>query len=258
MNKTIQNFCFCTLALGNRYRLMAKELAEDLEKYSPGTSIIIYTDSPNDFKDCQNIIAFKHYQKSILRCVNDKRFVLEKALSIYPVVIYIDADTRILSSIPDNIQWQPGITSLSKNLLQHMKKYLPESLETCKQLASKLDQPDLLDKAKWIGDSLYVVARDEGKEIDFLKTWEIIVSYLELKGQHINDGNIMGLAVAKIGWNVHNEGFEQLTQITNHLDASFNRPPQTFWDTLKMKVGYHYRLNKARLAALRNFAFYYL
>lgn len=39
-------FCFCTLALGKKYRALALLLAKDIEKYSPHTSFVILTDNP--------------------------------------------------------------------------------------------------------------------------------------------------------------------------------------------------------------------
>ena len=36
--------CFCTLALGKRYRSHAFLLAEDIEKHSPGIYLIVLTD----------------------------------------------------------------------------------------------------------------------------------------------------------------------------------------------------------------------
>jgi hypothetical protein len=46
MSQEQKSFCFCTLALGKKYRLLAQQLAKDLEENSPGTSIVIYTDGP--------------------------------------------------------------------------------------------------------------------------------------------------------------------------------------------------------------------
>jgi hypothetical protein len=34
MTNTEKDYCFCTLALGSAYRLMAKELAQDLKTYA--------------------------------------------------------------------------------------------------------------------------------------------------------------------------------------------------------------------------------
>lgn len=41
------NFCFCTLALGKPYRLQAKNLIEDLERYASNHKVIVGTDYPS-------------------------------------------------------------------------------------------------------------------------------------------------------------------------------------------------------------------
>jgi hypothetical protein len=45
----------------------------------------------------------------------------------------------------------------------------------------------------------------------------------------------------------------------NHLKFSSgkNRIQKTFFEQLKLRVDYHYRLNKTRLEALSNIKFYY-
>lgn len=253
-----KDFCFCTLALGYRYRLMAQKLAEDLLHYAPQTQLIVYTDCPKDFNNNLNVLAFKHTQQGTLRCVNDKRFLLQKALSIYPATIYIDADTRIIDNMPEKTQWSPGITACQKNLIEHLHKREPKSLDFLRKTASKLGiTPNIWEQVKWVGESIYVITRDNGKEIEFLETWGIIVDYLELNNLHLNDGNIMGIAAAKVGWTIHKEGWREINQIRKHLDASYNRPVMNFWQSWQQRFGYHYRLNRLRLKALKNFKFYY-
>ncbi|NES87152.1 MAG: hypothetical protein F6K10_40810 [Moorea sp. SIO2B7] len=255
MNKQEKDFCFCTLALGSSYRKMAKELASDLEKYSPGTFIYIYTDQPEEFREQKNILAFKHYQKGIQRCSNDRRLVIEKVLSKFPIAIHIDADTKLLGNIPDNLEYSPGITGCYENLIKHVSKYRPQSMGIIKNVASKLNIP--LENANWIGESLYIVARDGGREKEFLKMWGLIASYLELKGMHGGDGNVMGLAAAKVGWKIErSDSWETVNKLREHLDAS-HQIKRTSWDNLKRRLGYHYRLNKARFTALKDFDFYY-
>lgn len=258
MTQREQDYCFCTLALGSRYRLMARELAGDLVKYAPGTPLVVFTDHPDEFIPQTNVKAFKHVQQSTLRCVNDKRFLLQKALSMYRVAIHIDADTRIFAAVPNQVEWPPGMTARTENLLKHLQKNCPQYIDTLKTVASKLDISDsTLENAEWIGESIYVIARDGGKEKEFLSLWGAIANYMELQDMHPNDGNLMGLAAAKVGWKVNSNGWKELSQIRKHLDASFNRPPQTFRESLIQRLGYHYRLNKARLRALKDFNFYY-
>jgi len=258
MTQEQEKFCFCTLALGQRYRDISKELAKDLETNAPGTSLVIYTEKPDDFSRYKNVMAFKHHQQGVLHCYNDKRFLCQKAISLFPVAIYIDADTRILESLPQDIEWKAGMTGRHKNLVEHVSKYRASSLPILKKLADKLNiSDDSFNNCRWIGESLFIIVRDSGKEIDFLETWGKVSRYAELKGMHAGEGSLMGLAAAKVEWVIDSEVWEKISGVTQHWDASRSKPKQTYWDKLQKRMGYHYRLNKTRMMALRDFEFYY-
>ncbi|HAC63343.1 MAG TPA: hypothetical protein DCF68_07320 [Cyanothece sp. UBA12306] len=253
--KTKKKFCFCTLAIGYRYRLMAKNLAQDLASYSPGTSFYILTDNLRDFSQQKNVVAFRYHRRGIQHCYNDRRFIFEQALADFPVAIHIDADTKILGELPDDLDAPPGVTGIHENLIEHISKYRPDRFENIRKIAEKLDIP--LEKSQWIGESLLIVAQDGGKEKEFIKLWGLIATYAELKGIYSGQGNLMGLAAAKIGWEVStNSSWKTLYQLTKHLDASHS-VKRSFWEQLQRRIGYHYRLNKERLLALKDFDFYY-
>lgn len=247
-------FCFCTLALGGKYRKLTKQLAGDLEKYSPGTLLVVYTDEPSELSNVSNILAYKYRQQGILNCYHDRRAVIEKALTKLQVTIHIDADTRIVDHLPD-IEYFPGIIGRTENLLEHITKYTPERLKAVESVASKLEIA--LDKVNYVGESLYVVGKDRGKEKEFVKYWGLIGRYLELHGIHGGDGNAIGLAAAKVGWTVKNDGWKQLQKLTTHLDASYENTPEVWSKKLNRKFAFHYRLNLARITALKNFNFFY-
>jgi hypothetical protein len=115
------------------------------------------------------------------------------------------------------------------------------------------------EEAQWVGESLFIITRDEGKEQDFLKIWSKLATYSELRGMYSGEGSIMGLAATKVGWQIDKRDiWDSLRQIAQHLDASRERSKESFWDHLKSRIGYYYRLNKMRLIALTDFSFYYL
>jgi hypothetical protein len=251
-----KDFCFCTLALGKKYRILAKQLAENLSTYSAKTKLVVLSDRPQDFQNCQNVLAFEHHQQGILYCFNDKRFVLEKALEYFEAAIHIDADTRIISTVSPDLHWQPGITAgHQENLVEHVQKYTPERLSLLNRVADKLGIA--IANVTYIGESLYIVARDNGKEKEFFKEWGRIAHFLEMNRIHSGDGNLMGLAAAKVGWTVAKEGWEQLNQVRQHLDASYQEEELSSVEKMRRRFGYHYRLNRARLMALRNVSFFY-
>ncbi len=253
MNPTKNRFCFCTLALGQKYRILAKQLAQDIEKFFPGTCLVVGTEQPKFFESCANVYAFQFRQRGILHCYHDKRFVIEKALLQYSTAIAIDADTRITEAIPTNLEWKPGLTGRSINIIEHVKRRNLDRLPTLELLANKLNLA--LENVFWVGESLLIVSQDNGKEIEFLKQWGKIGTYLELKGIHAGSGNAIGLAAATIGWTIHQEGWNELRNVTNHIDAS--RQKKSSWEIWQRRLGYHYRLNMTRLKALISFDFYY-
>ncbi len=51
MTQSTPDFCFCTLAIGTRYRQHALLLAEDLEQYAPKPPFIVLTDKPQALKE---------------------------------------------------------------------------------------------------------------------------------------------------------------------------------------------------------------
>lgn len=257
MSQEQERFCFCTLALGKKYRLLTQQLAKDLEKYSPGTCLVIYTDEPEDFSQINNTLAFLHKQQGILHCYNDKRLVIAEALSRFETVICIDADTRIVDDIPNDIQWIPGVTvGHREHLITHVNRYTPARLKPITKVASKLDIN--IDQAEFIGESLVIITQDQGREQEFLKLWGLIGKYLELNGVHAGEGNTIGLAISKMGWKINEDGWQQIRDVVKHLDASHDRSQLSSWDKFKKRFGYHYRLNRARLVALKEFNFYYM
>ena len=256
MIKTTQNFCFSTLAFNEKYRLMAKQISQELQKYAPEIVLIVGTDNPKDFNNLSNVIAFELHQKGILHCYHDKRFVVEKALSMYDVAIQIDADINIVDFPPQNLDYLPSIIGgTEENMINHVQKYTPERLIHIEKVASKLGLD--LSKAQYIGESLMIFSRDNGKEKDFLHYWGEIGTYLELKGIHAGSGNAIGLAALKIGWTIErNQDWETIHKLAVHFDAS-QKIKKSSWEQLQRRLAYHYRLNKTRLKALGNFSFYY-
>lgn len=263
-------FVFCTLAMSRKYCSFAKKLAADLEKYAPGTILVVCTDFPDEFKNFTNVRAFKHSQKGIFFCNNDKRFAIEKALSIVDTVIFIDADTRITASVPENIAFLPGITpDMYLNIAEaENNKARTKELEVIKKLIAKLGLS--IKQVNWISPDLFVIKREDGKEIEFLKEWDRIARYLQLRGFNYRylhqDENTIGLAASQVGLTVRNEGLETLRNIKKHqFVVSSSTEPNTllyklykllFWK-LKRGIGSPYRLSREMLIALKDLKFYF-
>jgi hypothetical protein len=251
------NYCFSMLALMPKYQLLAKSFAKDLEEHSPDIMVVIGTDNPNVFQNCRNVFAFKLIRQGILHCYNDKRFVIEKALTRFKLVIQIDADTRIAGSLPKVINHSPGLAAIHiENLVSHNQKYNPERLSYLYRLADKLKiNPD---DVSYIGESLFSISVDQEKASVFIHQWDLIARYLEMHGIHAGEGNAIGLAAAKAKLEISRPSWlENINQIRQHMDVSQWERRKSMWDRFKQKVDYHYRLNKTRVIALKDFDFYY-
>ena len=129
MTQKQEKFCFCTLALGKRYRLLALELAKDLEKYAPNATFLVLTDNLQDFKEAKNVLALKHQQK--LWCDNDKSFLIEEALSLFDYCICIDADMRVLAPVSSDLKWLPCPSNSHPEWIKGISLVLPTKWLLC-------------------------------------------------------------------------------------------------------------------------------
>ena len=279
MNKNHNNFCFCTLAIGSQYRNLARRLAQDIETFSPKTSFVILTDSPQDFVNQKNVLAFKHRQQGVT-CYHDKRFVISKALSLFPLCIFIDADMRILDVVPPDMEWLPGITARScYSLVKHYlvnRKSPEKSIKDYQVIQNLAKQMDLnLEEVKFVHEFLFTVTKDSGKDQEFLKEWDKIAPYLELNGVYDGEGSAMGLAAAKVGFPIYydynnrflvfkdrvekykmNQG-EEISELSKKYleeQTELEYPRKTLVKKISNKItkpiGLGYRLTRLRLKSL--------
>ena len=206
-------FCFCTLALGKPYRDLALLLAEDISVYAPGIPFVILTDHPDYFSKFKHIQAFNHIQKSV-GCYQDKVYVISKALSLFNSCMFMDADMRILKEFPQ-FQWLPGITARScSSIKKHFATQITNRAKGNKdyliieQSAQKLNLNLEDENICFVNEFLFVVTRDEGKEVHFLNLWEKIGCFFELNGMYDGEGHTIGLAAAKFGLTVRHDPME--------------------------------------------------
>ena len=271
-------YCFCTLALGQNYRNLALTLAQDLAQYAPSIQIVILTDRPQAFQHCPNVLAFDHQQQT-LGCYHDKQFVLKRSLSLFEACIFVDADMRILAAIPAGLVWQPGITAkiVWANIVKHNKNEFEIGL--LRKVAQKLGLK--LEDISFVHECLFVVARDQGKELEFLDQWAKISAYLEMWGHCRGEGSTIGLAAAKVGLTIRRDELEpicffkdkiassavagpmaqqQRAQLLAHQKA-LEYPDRSLFvrviGKLRKVIYYQIRLMGLRIAALKNIEFYY-
>ncbi|MEO1429168.1 MAG: hypothetical protein AAFS12_02470 [Cyanobacteria bacterium J06632_19] len=217
MNLEQKYFCICTYVAGSTYRALAKNLVQDLAKYAPEIPFIIYTDKPQDFENYSNVLVFGHKRQGVLY-YHERRFAIQKALSMFKSCMYIDSDVRICAPIP-NREWLPGITARScTGMIKHFQERINKTdtpsvsalkkFELFKKMANKLDVDIETEKVTWINEFLFVVTRDSGKEEEFFKNWERVGIYAEVNGLHKHPAYAMGLAATKTGLEVRHDVME--------------------------------------------------
>ncbi|MGK7957778.1 MAG: hypothetical protein AB4063_21385 [Crocosphaera sp.] len=261
MTSDSKNFCFATLAIRKAYRDFAKRLADSIAEFSPETKLIVGTDNPKDFKDVTNVIAFKHRQQSPLFPYNDKRWVVAKALQDFSTLVYIDADAQLINDFPNNITWPPGMVvnhDTQRNFAQVIKKFCPQDLPLLTKAAQKIGLKSSLEEIKFPSQSYYILTKDQGKEQDFVKNWDLLARYLAVHScSNVSDGYPIGLAMASVGWNPLPVQQFNLQDIIKPQGSRKTTRPINFSSRVMLKLLYHYRLAKIRLSALKSPRFFY-
>lgn len=228
VNRTHGNLCFCTSASGEKYNLMAKLLAQDLNKFASGYPFLIYTDQPSLFQDSPNVYAVKHRCRGVLP-YHERRFAIWHALSISPSVMYLDADVRICAPVPKTLDFLPGLTarscgSMQKHLegmtkrnpnssaLQH-KKYVFRRMTD--RAGIDIDSPEL----KFINEFLFVVTKHEGRELAFLEHWGELAIYADTLGMHKHPTYAMALAAIKSGFPIYHSEMDGLDFFDDRIET---------------------------------------
>jgi hypothetical protein len=255
MTQTNSDYTFCTLALGHKYSLLAQKMAQNLLQNAPDRKFVVLTDDPKAVSHFPNVIPKAFRQKGILHCYNDKRFAIEHALKFSDTAIMIDVDAGFQERIPA-LDFQPGIEGNFESLVEHVSKFTPERLPSIAKVAQKLNID--YENAVWVGESIFAVTRDGGKERDFLHYWEQIGRYFELHKIYAGEGNAVGLAAAKVGWTpLKSEAWQTLKSLWHHFDASSQRLEPSMLKFWQRRLAFHYRLNLERVKALEDFNFYF-
>jgi len=194
-----ENYCFGTLAVGQRYRKHAQVLAEDIQQHAPGVWLIVLTDRPADFASYPQVRPVRHRLQSV-KGYHDKRFVVAKALETFETCIFLDADVRIIGAVPETMEFLPGITARHGcGILKHntRKNRDSKALPLIRDTAHRLNL-DLQD-VPWLHEFMFAFTRQADLSQDFFDAWEEIANFFQSKGIYGGEGNVMGLAAEKVG-----------------------------------------------------------
>lgn len=226
-SKITDSICFCTSAFGEKYNLLAKLLAQDLEQFAPGYPLVIYTDRPHLFNGNSNVISVKHSCRGVLS-YHERRFAIWHALSIASSAVYLDADVRICAPVPETLSFPPGLAarscgSLQKHLQEQFdKRPISSKLQRKRSVIEKMSQQAGIDiyspKLKFINEFLFVVSPFEGREFEFLKTWGELAIYANALGMHKHPTYAMALAAAKSQFPIHHHEMDGLDFFDDRIE----------------------------------------
>lgn len=210
-------WCFCTLALGEPYRNLAKQLAEDLARYAPGVTFFVLTDNASTLGSLPNVRIALHRKRSVLG-YNDKLCVIHKALKQFDTVIFIDSDTRILA--PINLSediFKPGLKAfLIRNWAYMLETYdtSPQGPEWQKNdlrmMAILKETFGLADNGRQVPcivEFLFAItaSKETGK---FLRKWNELAELCEQNRFFVHEGYAMGLAAKLTGIPIEQHDFK--------------------------------------------------
>jgi len=173
-------------------------LAKDIQQHTQNTALCVLTDQPEYFKEFPHVLAFKHRLQSV-KGYHDKRFVLEKALSLFESCMFLDSDVRIIGAVVKEMNWPPGITARAGcSLLQHIANIKnPKEIQVIEEVAEKLNID--LQKVQWFHEFMFAMRGEGGLETNFFQLWQTISYLFEIRGIYHGEGYAMGLAAAKVG-----------------------------------------------------------
>lgn len=211
------DYCFCTLALGDKYCLLARQLAQDLERFTD-RSLLVLTDRAYLFAGMGNVIAVPHRKRSVLG-YNDKLCVVRKALESYSSCIMLDADMRILAPVTlGEDVLQPGITAYRVRSWEYTVEealsgppapWRTENLRIMKLLRRELGLQQEDHEIPAVVEFLFAFTRTENTE-EFLRSWNKFAEFCERNRFFIHEGFSIGLAAMLNDVPVRRSSFEGL------------------------------------------------
>ena len=227
----LQNYCFCTLAIGHKYRQLASLLAEDIRKYAPNKKFFILTDKAEFFKNYDNVIT-QNYKPISVKFYNDKRLVIQYCLEQFESCVYLDANIRIVDKVPDELNFCEGIVAYSCcSIVKHnTRKRINNQLEKIKKVCSALELD--VDKVKFVHEHCFYVSKNERLD-SFLKYWEKLANYFENYGFYAGEGNWIGIASAKADFPIYYDYDKKLTLFKDNIQLVRKKKKQKTIDNLE-------------------------
>ncbi|MEM9771435.1 MAG: hypothetical protein AAF889_07535 [Cyanobacteria bacterium P01_D01_bin.73] len=214
------NYCICTVAYTETYRELCKLLVRDLEVYAPSRTVIIYTDKASDFEGFGNVVCYEKPLESI-EAYHSRRLTIKKSLETFDFCIYIDSDVRIVEPIDLKFEVQPGLTARSCCSYNNHEKANIAGKEGNKKriwqykifcsMARKMGIDPQDSSLIWVSEFMFIVARDSGREMDFLNLWEQLALYAKIRRDGKAPCKQIALSSSVTGFNIQRNEMPGLT-----------------------------------------------
>ena len=249
----LQNYCFCTLAIGHKYRQLASLLAEDIRKYAPSKKLFILTDKAEFFKNYDNVIT-QNYKPVSVKFYNDKRLVIQYCLEQFESCVYLDANIRIVDKVPEKLNFCEGIVAYSCcSMVKHKTTFssLNDKFEKIKEVCSLLDLD--LDNVKFLNEYFFYVSKNE-KLDSFLKYWEKLAGYFENYGFYSGEGDCIGIASAKADFPIYYDYDKKITFFKDSVELSRKKKKQKTMDNLEYYLDIQRRIEYPKRSLVQKIA----
>lgn len=223
--------CFCTLAIGEPYRVRARQLCID----AAPIPVIVLTDEPGDFEDL-DVHAVAHaatgpmasdYHRLRIQigkgrgaaAYHDKRFALMTGLETFETAILIDADSRLVRR-PTLGRFPPGLALRPvsrESIAEHLERWGSKRLPIFEALAVELfGTSEVLATAHWCSEGCLAVTR-EGRETEFFDTWGRSADFFQSQEMYSGEGGVIGLAAAYAGYSVDFAALDGVLRVFQHV-----------------------------------------
>jgi hypothetical protein len=227
----VTGVAFCTLAIHEPYRRLARQIIADLN----GFPFVVLTDVPGDFADLPvrairheptGPMAIDYAQRPETRfgerrgaaAYHDKRFALAAALDDHATAIFVDADSRAVAP-PVPASFPPGLAvrrADPETVDAHLELWGADRRPAFERLAADVfGSVEALAAADWIYESCFAVTAD-GRESQFFDAWGAAADHLQAHDMFSGEGGVIGLAAAAVGWPVDYEALAAVADAIHH------------------------------------------
>ena len=103
------------------------------------------------------------------------------------------------------------------NILKHNAGSNPrKALPVIEKVAQKLDID--LQETKFLQECIFTLRKQAGAEIIFLRLWKTLSYVFEMQGIYAGEGNVMGLAAAKVGLTVRCDKQDRFPMFKDNME----------------------------------------